>query len=423
MQINSTLEKLKDALDYAQENSRFYRDLFEEYSIDLTSFSPDSFERIPFTQKSDLTARNQDFLAIEESSVFDITTTSGTTGEPISFYLSRNDVNRLATNEAGSLSLAGASNEDRFQLMTTMNRQFMAGLAYYEGIKKLGAGIVRTGPGSLKSQWEAILKYKPTYLIAIPSFIPSLIAEAKKLNINYQQTSVKAIVCIGEPIRTPELQPNTLHKRITDNWEVQLYSTYASTEMSTAYTECFAQNGCHEQSELIYTEVVDEEGNQVQEGESGEVVVTTLGVEAMPLIRYKTGDICHVYRTACSCKRTSLRLGPVIGRKDHRIKYKGTTLYPRSLQNFLTHENIWPYVITILTDHEGNDLVELLCDLNTDQTKLLDAFKHNFSVTPQIRKVSSDKINHLIYGKNLRKPQLVIDARSNQKAKDLISNL
>jgi phenylacetate-CoA ligase len=143
----------------------------------------------------------------------------------------------------------------------------------------------------------------------------------------------------------------------------------------------------------------------------------------MPLIRYKTGDICHAFRGICKCKRPSLRLGPVIGRKDHRIKYKGTTLYPRAIQNFLSQENVWPYVIAINADDEGNDLIELICSSKTDKSKLLDSFQNNFSVTPQIKEVAIDKINRLIYGKNLRKPQLVIDTRSSEQAKNLVSSL
>jgi len=423
MQIETVIDKLIKTLHYANNNSAYYKKIFATNGISISDLTSEEFNRIPFTHKKDLSLFNEEFLAVSNSDIFDITTTSGTTGEPVSFYLTRQDVDRLATNEAGSLKLAGATSNDRFQLMTTMNRQFMAGLAYYEGIKKLGAGIIRVGPGSIKSQWESILKYQPTYLIAIPSFIPALIEEAKKLEIDYNSSSVKAIVCVGEPIRNSELQPNPLHTKITDEWDVNLYSTYASTEMSTAYTECSAQNGCHEQSELIYTEVVDEEGNPVKEGESGEVVITTIGVEGMPLIRYKTGDICRVFREVCTCKRPSLRLGPVIGRKDHRIKYKGTTLYPRAIQNFLSQENVWPYVIAINADDQGNDLIELICSTNTDTSKLLDSFQNNFSVTPKIKGVAIDKINRLIYGKNLRKPQLVVDTRSSEQAKKIVSAL
>ena len=115
----------------------------------------EEFNRIPFTHKKDLSLFNEEFLAVSNSDIFDITTTSGTTGEPVSFYLTRQDVDRLATNEAGSLKLAGATSNDRFQLMTTMNRQFMAGLAYYEGIKKLGAGKITvsgSGIGKIASQ-------------------------------------------------------------------------------------------------------------------------------------------------------------------------------------------------------------------------------------------------------------------------------
>ena len=422
MQVKTEIKRsLATAVQYAANHSPYYKKLLGELAIN--DFGLEDFQKVPFTTKSQLAEANEDFLAISQQEVFDIATTSGTTGNAVSFYLSLKDMERLATNEAQSLELTGATSDDRFQLMTTMNKQFMAGLAYYEGIKKLGAGILRVGPGSIKNQWETIIKHQPTYLIAIPSFVPMLIREAEKMGIDYQNSSVKSIVCIGEPIREAHLGPNALHKRISEKWKVNLYSTYASTEMGTAYTECLHQKGCHEQSDLIYTEVIDEEGNPVSNGETGEVVITPLGVEAMPLIRYKTGDLCKVFYDPCTYGKTSLRLGPVTGRKDHRIKFKGTTIYPRTIQLFLAQERVWPYSIILGSNEEGNDTITILCTDRSNPEMLKEAMQNELSVTPEIRTVSIDALNKVLNWKSSRKPKLVVDIRNNNEAKGFIESL
>ena len=128
---------------------------------------------------------------------------------------------------------------------------------------------------------------------------------------------------------------NTLSQKITEKWNIKLFSTYASTEMSTAFTECEFQQGGHHHPELIITEILDENENPVAEGESGELVITTLDVEAIPLLRFKTGDLVKAYYEPCKCGRNTLRLGPVVGRKQQMIKYKGTTLYPPAMNDLL----------------------------------------------------------------------------------------
>ena len=150
--------------------------------------------------------------------------------------------------------------DDIYQLMTTIDKRFMAGLAYQLGISKMGAGIVRTGPGAPFLQWESIQRFSPTILIAIPSFIPKLIDYAIEHNIDYKNSSIKSIVCIGEPIRNEDFTPSELGKRILSQWDVKLYSTYASTEMGAAFTECSEGTGGHLNPELLVLEVVDENG-------------------------------------------------------------------------------------------------------------------------------------------------------------------
>src|SRR5690606_21673630 len=165
---------------------------------------------------------------------------------------------------------AGVSPQDILQLTTTIDRRFMAGLAYFLGARKLGAGIVRVGPGLPELQWDSILKFKPTYLIAVPSFLLKLIAYAEAHQIDYRAQGIKGIICIGEAIRIPDFSLNTLGQNIANKWEdVNLYTTYASTEMSTAFTECEAKQGGHHLPELIIAEILDKENNSVAAGQQG----------------------------------------------------------------------------------------------------------------------------------------------------------
>jgi phenylacetate-CoA ligase len=255
---------------------------------------------------------------------------------------------RLTINEYNSFKTADGSSTDTYQLMLTLDRQFMAGIAYYEGLRKLGAGIIRLGPGVPSLQWETIQRLKPTAIVAVPSFILKLIKFANDNHIDLNGSSVKKAVCIGENIRNTDFSYNILGKKITEAWDIQLFSTYASTEMQTAFTECEAGNGGHLQPDLVIVELLDENNQPVPAGEPGEVTITTLGVEGMPLLRYKTGDICMYFDEPCSCGRTSLRLSPIIGRKKQMIKFKGTTLYPPALFDLLNEmEEVLDFVVDV----------------------------------------------------------------------------
>ena len=126
----------------------------------------------------------------------------------------------------------------------------------------------------------------------MPSFILKLIAYADEHKIDINSSSVKKAICIGENIRNADFSLNMLGKKITGSWNIKLFSTYASTEMQTAFTECVLGKGGHLQPDLLIVELLDESNQPVKAGEPGEVTITTLGVEGMPLLRYKTGDIC-----------------------------------------------------------------------------------------------------------------------------------
>src|ERR1700744_1810972 len=364
-------QKLQELLVYVSQNSPFYKELFAKHNIDISTIKTlADLSSIPTTVKDDLQQRNDDFLCVPKNKVIEYTSTSGTLGRPVTIALTENDLNRLAYNEYNSFLCADGSAEDTYQLMLTLDRQFMAGIAYYLGIRKIGAGIIRLGPGVPSLQWETIKRLKPTAIVAVPSFILKLISFAKEAGIDINQTSVKKAICIGENIRNTDFSLNILGKKITESWDIKLYSTYASTEMQTAFTECGEGKGGHYQPELVIVELLDENDKHVDPYTPGEVTITTLGVEGMPLLRYKTGDVCMFFDEPCACGRTSIRLSPILGRRKQMIKFKGTTLYPPALFDLLSEmDEVVDFVVEVYANDLGLDevLLHVLPSFDTEE--------------------------------------------------------
>lgn len=410
-------EKLRQTLHYLNENSPFYKRFFKENQIEVSTIKTmEDLLKIPVTTKDDLQKYNDDFSCVPKSEIIDYVTTSGTLGDPVTFALTDADLERLAYNEAISFACCGVKKEDTLQLMTTMDRRFMAGLAYFLGARKLGAGIIRVGSGIPELQWDSILKFRPTYLITVPSFLLKLIEYAKQQHIDLRDTGVKAAICIGEPIREQDFSLNILAKKIKKDWDIELFSTYASTEMSTAFNECEMHNGGHHHPELIIAEILDEHNLPVSEREVGELTITTLGVEAMPLLRFKTGDMVQAYNEPCKCGRNSMRLGPVVGRKKQMIKYKGTTLYPPAMYNILNDfSEIESYVIEIFHNDLGTD--EILIKISSENIseelllEIKDHFRAKLRVAPKIEFAALVEIEALRFPPLSRKPVDLIDRR------------
>jgi len=411
-------QKLGDLLNYVNKNSAFYKELFKENNIDISKIKTlEGLQTLPFTSKDDLYNRNDDFICVDRLKIVDYITTSGTLGDPVTFAMTDSDLERLAYNECKSFKVSDGKPEDIYQLMVTLDRRFMAGLAYFLGIKKLGAGMVRVGNGMVELQWDTIRRIQPNALVAVPSFILKLIEYAEANGIDYKNSSIKKAICIGEALRNPDFSLNTLGQRIKDKWDIELYSTYASTEMGAAFAECEYGNGGHHHPELLIAEFIDENNNPVAPGESGELVITTLGVEGMPLIRFKTGDIVQHYTEKCSCGRNTLRVGPVIGRKNEMIKYKGTTLYPPALYDILNEmEYVENYIIEVSTNQIGTD--DILIRIATNGHKpenfekyIKDHFRAKLRVAPTIQFESQESINKTKFPELKRKPVVFIDKR------------
>ena len=216
--------KMGELLQYLSKNSKYYSALFKKNKTDISKIKKlEDLRNIPPTTKDQLQKFNEDFLCVEKDKIIDYITTSGTLGDPVTFAMTDRDLDRLAYNEAISFSCANCSKNDVFQLMTTIDRRFMAGLAYFLGVRKLGAGIIRVGNGMPELQWDTINRISPTTIIAVPSFILKIIEYAETKGIDYKNSSVKKAVCIGEPLRNPDFSLSTLAKKIKDKWDVHLY--------------------------------------------------------------------------------------------------------------------------------------------------------------------------------------------------------
>jgi phenylacetate-CoA ligase len=410
-------QRLPELLQYLSTHSTFYKNLFATHRIEVSSIRTlEDLRRIPVTTKDQLQAHNNDFVCVPPVKIIDYITTSGTLGDPVTFPLTNADLDRLAYNEYISFVCAGGKAEDIYQLMTTLDRRFMAGIAYFMGIRKLGAGVVRVGAGIPELQWDTIKRINPTAFVTVPSFLLKLIEYAEANGIDYRSSSIRKAICIGESLRNQDFSLSTLGQKIRDKWDIELYSTYASTEMSAAFTECSAGRGGHHHPELVIVEFLDDEGNPVKEGEAGEVTVTTLGVEGMPLLRFRTGDLCHHYTEECSCGRKTIRVGPILGRTKQMIKYKGTTLYPPALYDILNNiEGVENYIVEVFTNDIGTD--EILIRVGSRsvpenfEKDIKDHFRAKLRVAPQVRFEDPEHIQRLQFPELSRKPVIFFDRR------------
>jgi len=372
---------MRTLLEYVQARSGFYQNLFKVNAIDVDKITGIAqLKHIPPTTKRDLQLYNNDFLCVPPQQILEYTTTSGTLGAPVVVALTGHDLQRLAYNELLTYEAMNVTQDDVVQLALTLDKQFMAGMAYYQGAHLLHAAVIRTGPGVPSMQWDTIFRMRTTVLVAVPSFILKLLEYAEQNGVDYRASPVRKILCIGENIRRDDLSLNVIGERIKRQWDVELFSTYASTEMQTAFTECTCGAGGHIHPDLLLAEVLDEYGNTVAAGDTGELVITTLGVEGMPLVRYRTNDLCRLMDEPCRCGRVAPRISPIVGRKGQMIKFKGTTLYPPMIFEVLNAcEDILDYVVEVTANELETDDIVLHLALrpdDDDHTDRINSFLH-----------------------------------------------
>jgi phenylacetate-CoA ligase len=243
-------------------------------------------------------------------------------------------------------------------IFVSLDRLFIAGMAYYRGLTLLGANTARIGVLPFEMQRQYLELLRPLVVVGVPSFVRRLGKQLQNLGFDTRGSSIERIVCIGESIRGEDMKLNATGAALEEMFGARVYSTYGNTEIAVAYCECTEQAGNHSHPELVYTEIVDEAGKCVPDGEPGELVATPLGVEGMPLVRYRTGDITFKIASDCPCGRSSCRIGPILARKSQMIKLKGTTLYPLTITNALDElACIEDYVVMLEGDESLADRV------------------------------------------------------------------
>ena len=415
-------ELLRKQIAFLANHSPYYRQLFDEQHIAPESIRTlADLKAIPFTEKKDLQLRNADFLCCPKEDIIDFVTTSGTLGDPVTFGCTEADLQRLAYNERKSFACAGVDKSSVVQLMTTIDKRFMAGMAYFLGLRELGAGVIRVGNGIPELQWDTINRLHPDTLMCVPSFILRLIEYAEANHIDYRHSSVRRIIGIGEGLRNQDFTLNILGQRIHQLWpEVSLFATYSSTEMGATFSECEYGLGGHVHPELIIVEIIGEDGQEVPDGQVGEVVVTTLGVTGMPLLRFRTGDMAAKIVEQCRCGRWSYRLTPLVGRKNNMLKLKGTTIYPPAINDVLASvDYVQNYVVVVRDSAAGTDEVVVRIGLKTNVSlsaddiikELKDHFRSRLRVAPLIEILPADVIARINNPEGSRKPVKFIDER------------
>ena len=411
--IREVQEKLlRDHLNYLR-NSPYYSRTLSGLDADHTGV--DDLRGLPLTGKAQFGENCDDFLAVPLSRVVDIVFSSGTTGAPTRIMYTEKDLKRLAYNEEISLAGCGITADDIVLLTCTIDRCFIAGLAYFLGVRGIGAAAVRNGLNSAASHLEAMLRIKPTVIVGVPSFILKLGQYLEAKGIGPREIGVSKMVCIGEPLRDKDMALLKMGARIEELWGAKVFSTYASSETITSFCECEMQAGGHLHPELAIVEIVDEKGKALPVGQTGEVVVTPLCIEGMPLLRFRTGDVSFLIDGPCGCGRYSQRLGPILGRKKQMIKYRGTTLYPQAIYSVLSEvPGISEYCITLTSDYDLSDQVKICVSVNDASCSaegIADELQARLRVRPEVVIASEEQVREQVYSGNSRKLVRLIDRR------------
>jgi phenylacetate-CoA ligase len=391
---------------YAKKHSPFYRKLFHRFK------NVPALEELPTVDKSILSKRNLDFLCVPRERIVEIVTTSGTTGKPLLWMLTEADARRLSLNEKISFECAGLTNRDTVLVAVALDRCFVAGLAYTTGLRELGCAVVRVGASSAALVLETIERLKPTAIVAVPSFLRHVAEKAREAKFDLKKSSVEKAICIGEPIRNGAFELNASGRAIENAWGAKVFSTYGVTELANSLCECEAGAGGHLHENQLHIEILDDDGKILSDGEIGEITATTFGVEAMPLIRYRTGDCAALFSQKCKCGRTTPRIGPIVGRKNQKLKFKGTSLFPSTLASALEEmENVKAFVIVARKESELSDSIEVLVHGSAKIETLRDALQARAKIAPQVRHARREEIEALQMPPQARKRRTFVDLR------------
>jgi phenylacetate-CoA ligase len=322
-------KRLKYIVRYVYEYSRFYRDRFDKAGVkpeDIKTLS--DVVKLPFTKKSDLRdTYPYGMLCVPLNKIIRFHASSGTTGKPTVVAYTKSDIDEWTASMARALTSIGLGRGDIVQVSYGYGL-FTGGLGLHYGVEAIGASALPTSVGNTERQVELMVDMGTTAIACTPSYFLHINEVAERMGVEIKNTKLKAGVFGAEP------WSEETRKRIENATGIKAYDIFGTSELSgPLFTECQYQNGIHIWGDQFLIEVIDPEtGEQLSEGERGELVATTLVKEAMPLIRFKIGDITKLNTEKCSCGRTHPRIMRILGRTDSMIVVRGINVFPSQVE-------------------------------------------------------------------------------------------
>jgi phenylacetate-CoA ligase len=357
------LQRLREVVKYAYERVPFYRKRFEAAGIkpeDIRSL--EDLKYIPFTSKADLREVYPfGLFAVPLSEIVEIHSSSGTTGKPVVAGYTRRDLEVWGEVMARSLTMIGVTSQDVIQIAYGYGL-FTGGLGFHYGALKIGATIVPASAGNTRRQITLMQDFGTTVLACTPSYALYL-AEYARDEMGIDPSTLKLRVgSFGAEMWTEEMR-----REIEKRFGIKAYNVYGLTEIigpGVAH-ECEEQKGLHIWEDHFLPEIIDPEtGEWVEEGKEGELVLTTLTKEGVPMIRFRTRDITSFVPGECPCGRTGRRIERIKGRTDDMIKVRGVMLFPYQIEQcILEVQGVEPHYQIILTRPHHLDEIEVQVEM------------------------------------------------------------
>ncbi len=328
------LKRLKETVKKLYENVPFYRNKFKELKIKPTDIKTlEDIRKLPLTTKDDL--RNNSPFGMMVTSLdncIELHASSGTTGIPITVCYTPNDIDVWSEVMARCLSMSGLTKKDIFQNPIPYGT-FTGAFGFHYGAQKVGALVIPSGMGQSERQLKLMDYYDTTFISGVASYAMRLSQVAQEIDVDLEKLKVRNGL-FGAEMFTPGLK-----KRIMNAWDMDVHDIYGLTEMCGpgVSTDCDQHDGLHLWEDHFLIEVLDPITLEpVEPEEEGEIVLTTLTKEGMPLLRYRTRDIAKIYdQEVCDCGRTHVKHTTIKGRSDDMIIIRGTNIYPGQIESVL----------------------------------------------------------------------------------------
>jgi len=326
------LKKLKATLAAASKTP-YYGKIFRENKIDVDAFTTlDHVKELPFATKNDLRLSYPDgMVAVPRSEIVRMHASSGTTGKSTVIFYTMNDITAWADLIARSMVATGATRDDVFQNMMGYGL-FTGGLGLHYGAERLGCMVIPSSSGNSIRQIQLMQDFGTTIIHITPSYALHLADEVKEQGVNPNDLTVKKAYLGAEPYS------EATRNKIQEQWGLEAYNSYGLSELNgpgVAF-ECVHRCGMHVWEDYYLTEVINPEtGERVPDGEEGELVLTHLNREAMPMLRYRTRDLTRIIPEPCTCGRTHRRIERIKGRTDDMMIVSGVNVFPSQIETVL----------------------------------------------------------------------------------------